>query len=177
MLGDAAYGNPVGNRLDNNAIYGSGGLGINLRPVGEAGGATVTPNDALDADTGPNWLAELPVITSAQANANGSVTIAFTLDSKANGTYYVSAYANPACNASGHGEGRYYGGNAPVGTNGAGHAPQAPSPYPRRCRPAGARAPSWRCWRTTVSMARPSSRRRHPGGLYRRGASASSARQ
>ncbi len=131
-LGDATNGDPIGNRLDNNAIYGNSALGIDLRPVGEVG-SKVTPNDPLDADTGPNGLQNFPVITAAKVNANGSIRVDFTLDSKPNTTFYVSAYANPTCHAKGNGEGRYYGANAPVSSNGNGHATgtiTVPTPLP-----------------------------------------------
>jgi len=122
ITGSALSGDPLGNRLDNNSIY-ANGLGIDLRPVAETG-AVVTVNDAGDADTGPNGLQNFPVVTSAQANANGSITVAFTLDSTPGSAFDISAYANPACHAKGHGEGRYGTGqaNTPVTTNAAGQA-------------------------------------------------------
>lgn len=110
VLGNAA-GDPSGNQLDRNAIYGNGGLGINLQPVAEANNL-VTANDApasLDADSGPNGLQNFPVVTSAAANAGG-VTIAYTLDSGASGFYSISAYASDTCSWTGHGEGRYLAG-------------------------------------------------------------------
>ncbi len=123
VLGNATLGDPTANRLDNNVIHASSGLGINLKPVGETG-SQVTPNDALDPDGGPNGQQNFPVITSAQVNANGSISVAFTLNSTPSTTFDISAYANGACNASGQGEGRYRSGlnNTPVGTNASGQA-------------------------------------------------------
>lgn len=123
VSGSVQDGNPRGNRLDGNSIYGNGarGVGINLWPAGENLLPTaVTPNDPGDADTGPNDLQNFPVITQALLQANGSVRIDYTLDSEANQDYSVSAYANPACSASGHGEGRYGTGQPPsTGTSNA----------------------------------------------------------
>ena len=103
-------GSPTGNNLASNTIYQSAGLGINLRPQGELG-STVTPNDALDADSGPNGLQNFPVVTSAVVNGSGGVDIQFTLNSAPSSQPYsqfrVTAYANPSCNAKGHGEGMY----------------------------------------------------------------------
>ncbi len=117
------YGNIGGNRLDANWIWNNAGLGINLRPVGEAI-FTVTPNDApasLDADTGPNGLQNFPVIASATVNGGG-VDIVFTLDSAASTSYAISAYANDACDASGYGEGQYFAGTSPAfSTDANGH--------------------------------------------------------
>ena len=119
-----ASGDAAGNRFYTNSIWNNGGLGINLQPSAEANG-TVTLNDLpanLDADTGPNGLQNFPVITSATVNGTGGVDIAFTLDSSANGSFAISAYANDACDVSGYGEGRYFGGGTPsYSTDANGH--------------------------------------------------------
>ena len=130
LWSSAASGDPLGNRLDDNAIYANGWLGINFKPTSEPND-TVTPNDMPDADGWQNF----PAITSAQANANGSITIAFTLDSAPGSQFYVSAYANPACHPSGHGEGRYRTGgmSTTVNTDAGGHASgtlTVPAPLP-----------------------------------------------
>jgi hypothetical protein len=108
-------GSPTGNNLASNSIYQSGALGINLKPASEPG-STVTPNDALDADSGPNGLQNFPVVTSAQVNGAGATVVQFTLNSAPSGnpfnTFNVTAYATPSCNATGYGEGRYPGGNS-----------------------------------------------------------------
>jgi len=123
-------GTPSANRLDDNTIYANSGLGINFKPASEPPN-TVTPNDMPDADGAQNF----PVIASAQVNANGSIGIAFTLDTVPNSQFDVSAYANAACDASGHGEGQYRtGGMATVvNTDASGHANgtiTVPAPLP-----------------------------------------------
>lgn len=119
-----AIPDPVGQRLDTNAIWGNAGLGIDLSPDGETSG-TVTTNDApaaLDADSGPNGRQNFPVIASATVNG-GNVDIVFALDSAASTTYAISAYANDTCDASGYGEGQYPASGTPgYTTNGSGHA-------------------------------------------------------
>jgi hypothetical protein len=108
-------GSPTGNNLASNVIYQNAGLGINLMPTGEAG-STVTPNDNLDADSGPNGLQNFPVINSAVTNGSGAVVVQFTLNSAPAGnpfnTFNVTAYASPSCSAKGYGEGQYLGGNS-----------------------------------------------------------------
>ena len=54
------------NCISANSIFGNQGLGIDLFPAG------VTPNDAGDADTGPNQLMNFPVITSLAFNAGAN---------------------------------------------------------------------------------------------------------
>ncbi|MEO2025088.1 MAG: G8 domain-containing protein [Fuerstiella sp.] len=51
----------TGNTISNNSIFSNGQLGIDL------GNDGVTPNDNLDADTGPNNLINFPVLTGAAA--------------------------------------------------------------------------------------------------------------
>ena len=84
----------TGAELMRNAIFGNGGLGINLRPAGEAAD-TVTPNDAGDADTGPNALQNFPAITAA-GGAGSTTTTSGTLNSRPNAGYRVEVFRNPA---------------------------------------------------------------------------------
>ena len=81
-----------------NSIYSNGRLGIDISPSG------VTPNDAGDADTGPNGRQNFPLITSV-VSAGGQTTITGTLNSTPNTTFIVDFYANSVCDSSGNGEG------------------------------------------------------------------------
>ncbi len=67
------------------------GLGIDLVVGGVAG---VTPNDAGDADTGPNGRQNFPVVTSAtlQIPQGNGTRVQGTLNSKASTTYDVDFY-------------------------------------------------------------------------------------
>ncbi len=105
-----------------NALWNNAQLGIDLRPASEGSGA-VTPNDALDADDGPNGLQNYPVITSATRNGTGPVVISFTLDSSPNETFGITAWANPDCSAASAREARYPTGQVSpnVTTDAAGH--------------------------------------------------------
>ena len=131
-------GDPIRNRLDNNAIFAITHTAIDLAPGAGEPAPYVTANDApaaLDADSGPNGLQNYPVITSAVVNGSGGIDISFTLDSAANETYAVSAYANPSCHPSGHGEGRHRSGivTPNFSTNAGGHATgtiTVPAPLP-----------------------------------------------
>ncbi len=99
----------TGNAVRGNAISGNAGLGIDL------GGDGVTPNDSLDADSGANGLQNFPVLT---ARTGPATRVAGVLASKANTTYLLDFYANPAGTTQG---GRYLGA-ATVTTDAAGNA-------------------------------------------------------
>lgn len=105
-----------------NAFWNLGGLGVDLSPTGEAS-HTATPNDPLDADTGPNGLQNHPVISSAGLNGAGGIDLAYTLDSTPNATFAVAAWANPDCSAATAGEARYPSGLSfpTVATDASGH--------------------------------------------------------
>ncbi|HEY9285660.1 MAG TPA: Calx-beta domain-containing protein, partial [Pyrinomonadaceae bacterium] len=106
----------VNNAIRANLIHSNGGLGIDLQPAG------VTPNDAGDADSGPNKLQNFPVLTSAVAAA-GATQIAGTLNSAPNAAFAVEFFTNAACDASGSGEGQTLLGSAQFTTDAAGNAP------------------------------------------------------
>ena len=111
---------PQNTRIQGNSTYSNGGLGIDLLVNG------VTPNDAGDADTGPNGFQNFPVLTSASF-AGGSTTINGTLNSSLNSTYTIDFYHNDTCDPSGNGEGRAHLGQAAVTTDGSGNASFAAS--------------------------------------------------
>lgn len=94
--------NGSGVTIFGNAIHSNGGLGIDLGRNG------VTPNDAGDADTGPNGLQNFPALTSALSAgiSSGRTVINGTLNSRPNATFSLYFYANSACDPSGNGEGQ-----------------------------------------------------------------------
>lgn len=89
-------GNSTGNEVSRNSIVSNGGLGIDLRGLGEDFSTNVsTPNDPGDADTGANNLQNKPLISSAKI-VSGKTTIQGKLDSNPNQTYTIEFYSNPA---------------------------------------------------------------------------------
>ena len=94
LIGD----NTKNTSIRGNSIYSNGRLGIDISPSG------VTPNDAGDADGGPNNRQNFPLITSVVSTAS-QTTITGTLNSTPNTTFIVDFYANAVCDASGNGEG------------------------------------------------------------------------
>jgi uncharacterized repeat protein (TIGR01451 family) len=97
-----------------NSIYSNGTLGIDLGDNG------VTANDVGDGDAGMfNDLQNFPVLTSAQFGA-ATVTIAGSISSAPSSSYQVQFFQSTACDASGHGEGQTFLGEATVTTNASG---------------------------------------------------------
>ncbi len=104
-----------------NSIFSNGGLGINAVSVGDLASG-VTPNDAGDADVGPNALLNFPVVASAVASGP-IVTLGGTFDVPA-GSYRFEIFSNPSgSDGSGYGEGETYVGSSTLSHSGAG--PQA----------------------------------------------------
>ena len=81
-----------GNILDTNSIFSNSGLGIDL------GNDGVTPNTPGGPHSGPNDLANFPVITSVTATASGTTVIG-TLNSTPNTAFTVQFFSNPAATA------------------------------------------------------------------------------
>jgi hypothetical protein len=106
----------LGNRIFSNAA-----LGIDLAP-GNAQG--VTPNDAGDADVGPNGLQNFPLITAVISA--GNATISGTLNSLASRSFRIEFFANTSCDPSGFGEGETFIGTTTVTTDGSGNASFGP---------------------------------------------------
>ena len=104
-----------GNAFLGNSIHSNVGLGIDLNNDGP------TPNDALDADSGPNGLQNSPVLNSATTGAAGAA-VAGTLDAAANTSYRVEFFASGAADPSGFGEGETFLGFVLVATDAAGKA-------------------------------------------------------
>jgi hypothetical protein len=105
----------TGNVIQTNSIFSSFGLGIDLSPVG------VSPNDALDVDTGANNLQNWPQLTSVGASGGGTL-IQGTLNSKPNTTFRIDFYSNSACDSSGNGEGGRFFDTTNVTTDASGNA-------------------------------------------------------
>jgi hypothetical protein len=110
----------AGNSILSNSVHDNGStaqdLGIDL------GGDGVTPDDAGDADAGPNNSQNFPVLSSA-VSSGGQVHVVGALNSTANTTFRVEFFDNAACDPSGNGEGARFLGSANVSTDGAGNAP------------------------------------------------------
>lgn len=107
-------GDGIGNAVLGNSTYANRELGIDLGPGG------VTPNDALDADGGPNRLQNFPVITST-TGSGGTTTVSETLDSAPGAQYRVEFFANAELDPSGHGEGQTFLASTDVTTDAGGH--------------------------------------------------------
>jgi hypothetical protein len=111
----------LANAIRGNSIYANGGLGIELREMGQPDGS-VTPNDGLDSDAGPNGLQNFPVLDTATRTAAGT-TVTGTLDSTPGlGGFRLDFYSSPSCDPSGNGEGQTYLGSANTATDDGGHA-------------------------------------------------------
>jgi hypothetical protein len=108
-----ALASGVGNAVRENAIFANGGLGIDLGIVG------VTPNDATDGDNGANGLQNFPVLDRPLI---GGSTVGGTLRSKGGTDFTIEVFANLACDATTHGEGRELLGTATATTDGSGLA-------------------------------------------------------
>ncbi len=98
----------TGNTLSENLILRDAGLGIDLAPAG------VNLNTSGGAHN-------FPVITSAQL-ANGTTTIAGTLNSTANATFTIEFFSNSSCNPIGYGEAAAFLGSTNAVTDGNGNA-------------------------------------------------------
>lgn len=96
-----------------NSIYNNGELGIDLAPGGVRG---VTPNDPLDADTGPNDLQNFPNVLEVSSNG----VVSYQLNSKPQRTYWIEFYLNRLPDPSELGEGQVFLGGAIKITDGAG---------------------------------------------------------
>lgn len=113
----------TGNRLLGNKIFSNMPLGIDL--IGGDGNVFgpggVTPNDPLDADTGPNNLQNYPVLESFDGPPSGAV-LKGKLSSAPSTTYRLEFFGNSACDPSGHGEGETLFTTLNVSTDAAGEA-------------------------------------------------------
>lgn len=99
-----------------NEIAASGGLGIDLDPLG------VNNNDlgVKDADAGANGLQNFPELEAALSV--GSTELAGRLDSEADTDFRIEFFSNLSPDPSGHGEGEAFLGATEVSTDGQGLA-------------------------------------------------------
>ena len=102
------------NSIRGNSIFSNGGLGIDFYNDG------VTLNH-VGFLAGPNDLQNFPVITNASGYAANTI-VSGTLNSLANGTFFIDVYRNLAADPSGYGEGQFYLGTVSVTTDGSGNA-------------------------------------------------------
>jgi len=108
-----------GNDISANSIFSNGNIGINL--TGGVENQSVTANDPLDADTGPNNLQNYPVLTGISGGGN-SAAVNGELHSAANSAYVIDFYRNNVVDSSGFGEGQNYLGFLAVQTDAQGDA-------------------------------------------------------
>jgi hypothetical protein len=105
----------TGNSILGNSIHSNAALGIDI------GGDGVTPNDIGDADTGPNNRQNFPILTWA-ASGGGHTTILGTFNSEPSKTYRIEFFFSPACDSSGHGQGKTFLGFWMITTDSSGNA-------------------------------------------------------
>jgi titin len=89
------------NEILGNAIFGNGGLGIDLGSDG------VTANDPQDGDGGANRLQNYPTLTRVDVGLSDTI-IGGTIVSLPGGTFRVELFSGSACDGSGFGEGRTF---------------------------------------------------------------------
>lgn len=100
-----------------NAIFGNEELQLDLASTGTG----VTPNDALDADEGPNGLQNFPVLSGVRL-LPGVTRILGRIDSEPDSGYFIDFYSVTSCDPSGHGGGSSYLGYATISTDAGGGA-------------------------------------------------------
>lgn len=100
-----------------NAIFANEALQIDLASTGTG----VTPNDALDADEGPNGLQNFPVLTGVQLMP-GITRIQGRIESEPDRGYFIDIYSVTSCDPSGHGGASSYLGYATISTDASGGA-------------------------------------------------------
>ena len=104
-----------GNSFLGNRFFDNGFLAIDSEPQGPQA------NDAFDADGGPNFAQNHPVLGSALADG-ASIAVEGLLQSQPSSTYLVEFVHSPACDPSGIGEGRTSLGFLSVQTDAQGEA-------------------------------------------------------
>ena len=107
-------------RIRGNRIFGNQPLGIDLAAGFSPG---MTPNDAGDADAGPNDLQNFPIITTVTPGA-GTTNIQGVLNSIASTVFDLDFFSEPPCIPRPQGwlQGTTYLGSTQVTTDGTGNA-------------------------------------------------------
>lgn len=122
QIGGANFADVSGNTIAFNGLYGvdvAAAIGIHVRwnsifSNAELGiqlwddydlPSGITPNDLGDGDSGANLLQNYPEITSAVAG-NGLTNVSGRLHSNPRIPHWIEVFSSPACDPSGHGEGR-----------------------------------------------------------------------
>jgi hypothetical protein len=100
--------------ISGNAIYGNGGLGINL-VGGTEDGRGWTANDPGDSDTGPNGLQNYPDLIAAEGGEY--LTITGSLQSLPDSTYILEFFTTHPGSTPGGGEGKEFLGQIEVRTD------------------------------------------------------------
>lgn len=103
------------NSIRHNSIFLNDALGIDLSPAG------VTPNDPGDADAGANNLQNFPVIQGVAQTSGGTLVVG-VMNSTPMTLFTLEFFSNPACDASGSGEGQTFVGTLAISTDAAGAA-------------------------------------------------------
>ncbi len=130
---------PSSNSVLSNSIHSNGGLAINLDGDPGSGTDVVTPNDANDADAGPNGLLNFPVLNSAILNT-GTLTVDGSFNGIANTSgIRLEFFANTVCNGDANGlaqtdpfgEGETFLGSSTISLDGLGNTDFTASfPFP-----------------------------------------------
>lgn len=96
-----------------NAVYGNGGLGIDLVGCNEPAPSSPSPNDAGDADDGPNRCQNHPSIFGTAIGAGGDLLVVFSVDSApTNAAYPLTVEFFTAAPDAGGAEGEAFLGSA-----------------------------------------------------------------
>ena len=114
----------LGNSIHSNgdADEGNGSeLGIDL-DVTESSGDGVTINDPDDPDTGPNFLQNFPVLTSAVSQTSSTIAGTLNTDGIDGTEYRIEFFASATADPSGNGEGQRFLGATTVTTDPNGDA-------------------------------------------------------
>ena len=102
---------PQGNHWQGNSIHSNGALGIEILDTAYLIGQGTDP-----AQPPPAWAERVPLIGGATGSAGGTQVAYTLLNAKPSVHYRLEAFANTACDPTGHGEGQTFLGAAEVQT-------------------------------------------------------------